>query len=153
MHVRECAGASYEVNAYVTPVSFFCYNLSMSTTLSLFLRLLSLILLIITLLSLSLLSDFLLSFSIVVWFGSASHEEKYRLQAIVKCSSQINGRELPPLESTYHDPRIFCGMQPTQPATSLNFFPLENVLEVYRTTLRHLNRDGVSCIRFIMSPW
>ena len=41
------------------------------------------------------------SFSILVWFGSASHEEKCRLQAIVKCASKIIGSDLQSLKSIY----------------------------------------------------
>ena len=43
-----------------------------------------------------------LTFSITVWFDSASQQDKLHLQRIVNTASKIIGRELPSIESLYH---------------------------------------------------
>ena len=42
-----------------------------------------------------------LTFSITVWFGSASIHNKNRLEGIVKTASKITGSKLPSIESIY----------------------------------------------------
>ena len=43
-----------------------------------------------------------LTFSITVWFGRASYEEKSQLETLVRCASKIIGLTLPSIESVYH---------------------------------------------------
>ena len=43
-----------------------------------------------------------LTFSITVWFGRASYEEKAQLETLVRCASKIIGLALPTIESVYH---------------------------------------------------
>ena len=43
-----------------------------------------------------------LTFSITVWFGRASYEEKAQLETLVKCTSKIIRLTLPTIESVYH---------------------------------------------------
>ena len=42
-----------------------------------------------------------LTFSITVWFGRASYEEKAQLETLVRCASKIIGLTLPSIESVY----------------------------------------------------
>ena len=43
-----------------------------------------------------------LTFSITVWFGRASYEEKAQMETLVKCTSKIIRFTLPTIESVYH---------------------------------------------------
>ena len=43
-----------------------------------------------------------LTFSITVWFGRTSYEEKAQLETLVRCASKIIGLTLPTIESVYH---------------------------------------------------
>ena len=45
-----------------------------------------------------------LTFSIKVWLGSITVKEKLRLNRVVKTASRIIGKDLPSLESFYHQP-------------------------------------------------
>ncbi len=42
------------------------------------------------------------TFSVTVWFGRASYEEKAQLETPVRCASNIIGLTLPTIESVYH---------------------------------------------------
>ena len=44
-----------------------------------------------------------LTFAITVWYGSATKEDKGRLESVVKTASEIIGRQLPSVESVYSD--------------------------------------------------
>ena len=46
--------------------------------------------------------EHVLTFSITVWFGRASYEEKAQLETLVKCTSKIIRLTLPTIESVYH---------------------------------------------------
>ena len=43
-----------------------------------------------------------LTFSIIVWFGRTSYEEKAQLETLVRCASKIIGLTVPTIESVYH---------------------------------------------------
>ena len=49
-----------------------------------------------------------LTFSITVWFGRASSEEKAQLETLVRCASKIIGLTLPTIESAVGLPHSVC---------------------------------------------
>ena len=89
-----------------------------------------------------------LTFSITVWFGRASYEEKAQLETLVKCTSKIIRLTLPTIESVYHTRCMLCAnrwthrfarcnsqeMQLIQPTISLNGFRQANTTEAWKLT-------------------
>ena len=70
-----------------------------------------------------------LTFSITVWYGSATQEDRDRLEGVVKTASTIIGRQLPSVNSIYTDRLTRRARKitadPTHPAHSL-FEPLRS---------------------------
>ena len=75
-----------------------------------------------------------LTFSINVWFGRASYEEKAQLEKkLVRCASKIIGLALPTIESVYHTRRVHKAKKIVRDATH----PANHLFELLKSSKRY----------------
>ena len=74
-----------------------------------------------------------LTFSITVWFGRASYEEKAQLETLVRCASKIIGLTLPTIESVYHTRCVHKSKKIVRDATH----PANNLFELLKSSKRY----------------
>ena len=92
-----------------------------------------------------------LTFSITVWFGRASYEEKALLETLVRCASKIVRLTLPTIESVYHTRCVHKSNKSVRDATHL--FELLKSGKRYRSvkskTTRFRNSFYLEAIRYM----
>ena len=74
-----------------------------------------------------------LTFSITVWFGRASYEEKSQLETLVRCASKIIGLTLPTIESVYHTRCVHKSKKIVRDATH----PANHLFELLKSGKRY----------------
>ena len=74
-----------------------------------------------------------LTFSITVWFGRASYEEKAQLETLVRCASKIIGLTLPTIESVYHTRCVHKSKKIVRDATH----PANHLFELLKSGKRY----------------
>ena len=75
----------------------------------------------------------ILTFSITVWFGRASYEEKAQLETLVRCASKIIGLALPTIESVYHTRCVHKSKKIVRDATH----PANHLFELLKSGKRY----------------
>ena len=96
-----------------------------------------------------------LTFSITVWFGRASYEEKAQLETLVRSASKIIGLTLPTIESVYHTRCVHKSKKIVRDAThpANHLFELLKSGKRYRSvkakTTRFRNSFYLEAIRYI----
>ena len=81
-----------------------------------------------------------LTFSITVWFGRASYEEKAQLETLVRCASKIIGLALPTIESVYHTRCVHKFKKIVRDATH----PANHLFELLKSGKRYRSVNEVS---------
>ena len=74
-----------------------------------------------------------LTFSITVWFGRASYEEKAQLETLVRGASKIIGLTLPTIESVYHTRCVHKSKKIVRDATH----PANHLFELLKSGKRY----------------
>ena len=78
-------------------------------------------------------TESVLTFSITVWFGRASYEEKAQLETLVRGASKIIGLILPTIESVYHTRCVHKSKKVVRDATH----PANHLFELLKSGKRY----------------